>query len=60
MARKTKTRKRHKKGGYASGHQPSAAELAAHRYGIPTHDIDNMLGIGIIMVGVIQMLLEME
>lgn len=37
MARKTKTRKRHKKGGYASGHQPSAAELAAHRYGIPTH-----------------------
>ena len=37
MARKTKTRKRHKKGGYASGHQPSEAELAAYRYGIPTH-----------------------
>ena len=37
MARKTKTRKRHKKGGYASGHPPSEAELAAHRYGIPTH-----------------------
>ena len=37
MARKTKTRKRHKKGGYASGHAPSEAELAAHRYGIPTH-----------------------
>lgn len=37
MARKTKTRKRYKKGGYASNHQPSEAELAAHRYGIPTH-----------------------
>ena len=37
MARKTKTRKRHKKGGYASGHPPSEAELAAYRYGIPTH-----------------------
>ena len=37
MARKTKTRKRHKKGGYASNYQPSEAELAAHRYGIPTH-----------------------
>ena len=37
MARKTKTRKRHKKGGYASGHQPSEAELAAYRYGIPIH-----------------------
>lgn len=37
MARKTKTRKRHKKGGYASGHAPSEAELAAHRYGIPIH-----------------------
>ena len=30
-------RKRHKKGGYASNYQPSEAELAAHRYGIPTH-----------------------
>ena len=37
MARKRKTRKRHKKGGYASNYQPSEAELAAHRYGIPTH-----------------------
>tara|TARA_B100002019_G_scaffold274981_1_gene272434 strand:+ start:1001 stop:1876 length:876 start_codon:yes stop_codon:yes gene_type:complete len=37
MARKTKTRKRYKKGGYASNYQPSEAELAAHRYGIPTH-----------------------
>ena len=37
MARKRKTRKRHKKGGYASGHAPSEAELAAYRYGIPTH-----------------------
>ena len=36
MARKRKTRKRHKKGGYASNHQPSQAELAANRYSIPT------------------------
>lgn len=37
MAPKTKTRKRHKKGGYASNHRPSEAELAAYRYSIPVH-----------------------
>ena len=38
MARKTKTRKRHKKGGYASGHNSSVTQLAAHR----EHNIDNI------------------
>ena len=37
MARKTKTRKTNKKGGYVTRYRPSEAELAAHRYGIPTH-----------------------
>lgn len=37
MARKRKTRKRHKKGGYDPSYQPSPEQLGANEHGITPH-----------------------